>query len=600
MSMTDVVSLDDYRGERRARFRQTLALHGPDEDRAELVVRLWEAVDLVRADRGAVLWIDEYGSGIVHVHCLLDVAAEPPRRGFALDPLRRAWEEGIPGLLDEPDLTRSSDRILPRGPRSLCAVALGSDGVRSWFLAVDSRRSRRALSERAAEYLMFLAGECASIVLHQDLVDAQDQGESDSSFERIRRERFSGWPVLQDVEGEDAGFEREGTITVRFLITRLLQALVEDDFALDADSQRHQLQSIRAEIAASERTGRERRSWERVLDAVESEDHRELARAVLELAQVAEDQGHMHGARELDRIAYDVATAARDLDTAVDAARFLGRVCRRLGAWDDSERWYEVGREVAHAGELLRKEALVLDGLGNTYRVRGDHPAAREIYGRVLELGDSLDDDYVQGSARQNLMLVEKHAGRTDEALRHGWAAVMSYRTDQHSLVALADLADVFLRSGELDSAESAFQVVAARTEIADIRILALDALSHLAARRGNLAEFQRRVDRLSEENLEDASVEARAQILLYRGRSFLALGEPDVARRWFERSLEFAEEHGVSRIVIEAEKACRAVDEREEERVLERELPEPTRETMSELREPLASLREARADAVI
>lgn len=600
MSMTNVVSLDDYRGQRRTRFRQTLALCGPDGDRAELVRRLWEAVELVRADRGAILWIDEYGSGAVHVHCLLDLTSDRPRRAFASGPLRRAWEEGIPGLLDEPDLTRSDDRILPRGPRSLCAVALGSDGVRSWFLAVDSRSSRDALSDEAAEYLMFLAGECASVVLHQDLGEENPSAEGTPSFEDVRGGRFSGWPVLQDVESRVAGSGREGTITVRFLLTRLIRALVEDDLALDAEALRHQLRSVRAEIADTDQVGRERRSWERVLDAVESEDHGELAAAVLELAQVVEDRGHLHGARELDRIAYDIAAAERDLAAAIDAARFLGRVCRRLGAWEDSRRWYEIGRDVARSGELRRKEALALDGLGNTYRVRGDHPAAREIYETVLDLGEDLRDAELRGRAHQNLMLVEKHARRTDEALRHGWAAVRTIPNERFAVVALADLADVFLRSGQLDSAESAFRVVASRTEIADVRILALDALSHLAARRGDLAEFQSRLDRLSEENLEDASVEARAQILLYRGKSFLALGEPDVARRWFERSLRFAEEHGVSRIVIEAEEACQALDERKQDRLLETELPEPTPKTMSELRKPLADLREARAGAAI
>lgn len=594
--MSDVVSLDDYRGDRKARLRETLALYGADGDRSKLVMRLWEAVEVVRADRAAVVWIDEYGPGMVHVHCLLDLGAETPRRAFAIEPLRRAWEEGIPGLLDESELTHSGDRILPEGPRSLSAVALGSDGVRAWFLVADSRSPRSPLSEMAVESLMFLAGECASIVLHQDLAGSAESADAaTASFEEVRRDRFSGWPVLQDLEGHESDPERGGAITVRFLITRLLRTLVDDDFVLDAESLRHQIHAIRTEIGATPDAGRERRSWTRVLDAIESDDHREMTRAVLELAHVAENQGHLHGARELDRIAYEVATAARDVEAAVDAARFLGRVCRRLGSWDDSERWYEIGREVARACELPREEALVLSGLGNTLRVRGNHPGAREIYEQVLLMGVELEDDGLRARAGHNLMLVEKHAGRTDEALRHGWSAVQLYPRDFDALAALTDLGDVFLRSGELASAEAAFEVVAARSEILDARIIALDALAHIAARRGDLAEFQRRLERLGSEDVEGAAIEVRGQVLLVRGRSFLALGETGVAERWFRRCLAFAEERGLNQLLFEAEEALAALEDGKGGELLDRrELPEPAPTTMAELREPLSSLRAA------
>ena len=592
MSMSDVVSLDDYRYGRKARLRQTLALYGADGDRSELVARLWEVVEVVRADRAAVVWIDEYGPGMVHVHCLLDVGAERPRRAFAVEPLRNAWEEGIPGLLDQPDVAGDRDGIFPEAPRSLCAVALGSDGVRAWFLVADARSPRSPLSEMAVDSLMFLAGECASLVLHQDLVESDLSGEGvPSSYEQIRRDRFSGWPVLRDVEGREQAVEDGEGLTVRFLITRLLRTLVDDDFALDADALHGQAEAIRAEMAGVSEQGPEGESWARVLDALEARDLRELARAVLEMAHAAENRGHLHGARELDRIAYDVATADRDVEAGVDAARFLGRVCRRLGAYDDSERWYAIAGDVARAGELRRGLALALDGLGNTYRVRGSDPRAREAYERVLELGRELEDGDVSGRAHHNLMLLERHAGRTDQALRHGWAAVESFSSESDALAALTDLGDVFLRSGELASAESVFQIVVARTEILDARVIGLDALSHISALRGDLDGFHRRAERLDPATLESAAVDIQAQVLLFRGRSYLALGEPEVAERWFRRSLRFAEEHGVNRILFEAERALEEVQGEGGGELLERELPEPSVDTMTELREPLSTL---------
>ncbi|NIP60552.1 MAG: tetratricopeptide repeat protein, partial [Gemmatimonadetes bacterium] len=194
----------------------------------------------------------------------------------------------------------------------------------------------------------------------------------------------------------------------------------------------------------------ERPSWTRVVDAVEAGDHRELATAILELSDRIEWQGFLHGARELHRLGYDVAVSIGDAALAVDAARFVGRACRRLSDWEDAFRWYGVARAVAAEAGMREREAIVIDGLGNTVRDRGNLPRARELYEEVLEIGRELASREVQAKAHQNLAVVEKHAGRTDEAIRHGWAAVDTYESDRWKLAALADLGDIFLRSGEL------------------------------------------------------------------------------------------------------------------------------------------------------
>ncbi|NIP60553.1 MAG: hypothetical protein GWM92_19420, partial [Gemmatimonadetes bacterium] len=197
--MRNILRLDEYRGRRVQRFRRTTALYQADPERAKLVRCLGDVCDLLGADRAAILWVDEYGAGLVHVHTLLDLGSDEPRRGFSITPLRKAWEEGVPGLLDFPDMGKAGGVILPEGPRSFCTVALGSDGARSWFLVADSITPRPSLARGRAESLMFLAGECASILLHLDMEDDVPDAEA-GSFDRVRRERFSGWPVLQDVD----------------------------------------------------------------------------------------------------------------------------------------------------------------------------------------------------------------------------------------------------------------------------------------------------------------------------------------------------------------------------------------------------------------
>lgn len=594
MSTTNVVSLDAFRGHREARLRLTLALNQADEDRRLLSLRLWEAVELADGDRAALVWIDEYGPGLVHTHCIVDLLSDRPRRAFAMEPLRRAWDRGIPGLLDEPDLGRSEDRIFLERPRSLCAVALGSDGIRAWFLVIDSRTSRAPFRRPTADSLMFLAGECAAIVIHDDLDEAgagskvrKQEGE-DEDHERTRMTRFPGWPVLQDVKDAEQDASRSRTVTLRFLVARLLRSLVDDDFSVDPDEFGRQVAAVRSELHIE--AGADREIWERVLDALEGDDFGELSRSVIERAAHAENQGHFHGARELYRLAYDVAAAGCHAEASVDAARLLGRVSRGMGAWSESKRWYEQAGSVARAAGLRRGEALALDGLGNTHRAKGNLPHARTVCLRVLEIGDELEDRDIQARAHQNLALVEKHAGHTDDALRHGWAAVQSFTNAYRHFVALADLADIFMRCGELESARHAYELVAAGVDNLDVRVVALDALGHIAALQGDRKEFERRLHRLDREPLDDVRVEVRAEILLHRGKSYLAVGDSAEAENWLRRSVAFSEKHGVSRTLFEAERVLEDLVEARNE-LLVREMPTPAPETMNELHEPLHAL---------
>jgi len=253
---------------------------------------------------------------------------------------------------------------------------------------------------------------------------------------------------------------------------------------------------------------------------------------------------------------------------------------------------------VAAEAGLREREAIVIDGLGNTVRDRGNLPRARELYEEVLEIGRELASREVQAKAHQNLAVVEKHAGRTDEAIRHGWAAVDTYASDRWKLAALADLGDIFLRSGELDASEDAFSIVAQRMEMLDIRVIALDALAHIAARRGQRAEFGRRLKRVDAEPFEDVSAPVRAEVLLFRGKSYRALGDEDRARTCLRKALRLAEKHQVNRVLFEAEQLLEKepVSDEECRTTTPIRLPEPQRETVNAVRGPLSRMREETA----
>jgi len=151
MSVARVLRLDEYRDRRVYRLKMAQALHRADPARGGLLARLVEVAEWTGSERVAVVWIDEYGPGLVHPHVVLDLLADRPRRRFSPDPLQKAWEYGIPGAYDG---TGDSGTDLS----STFAIALGSDGSRAWFLVADSISPRPAFGGPVRDRLMFLAG----------------------------------------------------------------------------------------------------------------------------------------------------------------------------------------------------------------------------------------------------------------------------------------------------------------------------------------------------------------------------------------------------------------------------------------------------------
>ena len=80
---------------------------------------------MVGGDRGAVVWLDEYGPGLAHPHTLLDLGSDRPRRFFSAAPLRTAWETRVPGLSGYPQ-TQRDGRELGNGVASACLSPLGA------------------------------------------------------------------------------------------------------------------------------------------------------------------------------------------------------------------------------------------------------------------------------------------------------------------------------------------------------------------------------------------------------------------------------------------------------------------------------------------
>ena len=551
------------------------SLHGADLHRQALLRHLAGAARACGGDRAAVVWVDEYGPGLVHTHVVLDYLFDQPRRAFPVEPLRKAWDAGVPGAFDQ-----TSDGA------SLLAVALGSDGTRAWFMVAESVTPRPALERSARERLMFLAGECSAVVLHRDLdrVTASPGSEGAPGF--------AGWSVLDDLknrEGEDLESRR---ITQRFAIARLVRMLLEDDLTLPGERLQEQCARARDEISQSAAGIREAELWERTLRALERGDFERLAPVLLELAAEVEGQGHLSGALEIYRSTYDLAARFGAAFEAIEAARFMGRVLRRLSRWTECQEWYEVARGVAAASGQKDRVARALAGIAIVHRRRGNLPAAREGLLAALEPAEESGDRDTVGSIYHDLMSVEQSAGEHGAALRYGWLAVRTSRSEGAQVRGLAGLAGALADAGEYAAAEDAWRVVAKRAVDTYYRGYAYDGLAYARAVQGDGSEFDTWAARADRLNWQAGATDLHVEVLYHRGLACRALRRVEDARVWFERARAFAEEHAFHQIAFQSQDALDSLDSRTVESIV----PDYRHAAPPELR---LGLREMRMDMV-
>lgn len=542
MSVAKVLKLEEHRDRRDRRGALARVIHGRHPGRAALLAHFAEIADLTLADRVAAVWIDDHVSTLPHTHLVLDRFSDRPRRGFNHVPLHRAWDFGVPGAYDEAADSEAHGS-------STFAIALGSDGARSWFIVSDSVRGRTRLRPDHRDRLMFLAGACASIVLHRDLEEA--------GFLDDRSSTFPGWSIIQDLEDHEDDLARRTLVERRYQVGRLARLLLDEDLAL-TKKRRNQL-SDRAADALKEGADvepRELESLRHFLEAFRALDLDRLGQALVSLAAHAERLDHVLGALDLYDCAHEVGAAIGDVDVCIAAARSRGRVLRRRAEWDDAVASYGLALALAEAKEDYEMIARSRTGLALIQKERGNLPGARETFQEALEAARISADRDTLASVYHDLMGLEHAAGALAEAARHGWRAVNTYDDSVGRTRCLMNFGSVLKELGDWDAAEDAYTVVARTTDEVYYSVYAHDALAHMAALRGDEAAFEERAKACDALGWEDGPRSAKAEILYYRGESYRALGHLDRAREWWEQAVAFAERHGFSRVLFEAESA--------------------------------------------
>lgn len=541
MSVAKVLKLAEHRDRRRYRVALTRAMFGRDRARKTLIGHLAEVADLTISDRVAAVWIDEYGPGVVHPYIVLDLLSDRPRRLFSIEPLQKAWDFGIPGVLDE--LGAATDERA-----ATFSVALGSDGARGWFLVADSVTRQLHVDDDRRDRLMFLAGEISSVVLHADL-DRTDEEEGS----------FVGWAFLKDLEGHESDDARSAIVGRRFEVGRLMAGLVEEDLCVPTER--------RGELAE--------RAWESVSsdadveadelsllgDMLEAYEDGELSRigtVTLEAGQAAERIDHVAGALELYRCAYEIAAALGDAETGIEAARSSGRVLRRRGEWKKADGWYRTALDVAQRAQIWDLIARTLAGLAVIRRDLGDFSDARDGLEEALQAASKSNDADTTASIYVDLMVLEHQAGELPLAARHGWRAVNTYESDEGRSHCLVTFAWILKELGDLEAAEDAYAVACETANDFYYSIHAHDAFAHMAALRGDAEAFDNRAAECDALGWDDGPATAKAQILYFRGLSHRLLGRTDEARSWLERAVDYARAHSLEVVLDDARAALR------------------------------------------
>jgi hypothetical protein len=140
--------------------RGAMSLWGAEGERSRFALPLWRIVYLAGADRGLIAYRTTDGSTDPVPFVALDLAREPARTSIPAD---------VPTFSDE-----NQSSLVDRGAGGVF-VFLGRRAGREWKLVVDGGSRSEPLGARAREDILFLAGECAGLLVQRELGDVSGE-----------------------------------------------------------------------------------------------------------------------------------------------------------------------------------------------------------------------------------------------------------------------------------------------------------------------------------------------------------------------------------------------------------------------------------------
>ena len=154
-----IIDLSQWVAEREDRQRTaTFAVWGGEGERSRFALPVWRTIYLLHGVRGGVVWTGAGDRG-VQPFFVLDLGAEPARTEFSPEISSQLRDREPPAL------------ALSEG---IAAVLLARTADRTWFLLVAGEEvGEDEPDRRSREDLLFLAGECAGLLLHRGLGDEE-------------------------------------------------------------------------------------------------------------------------------------------------------------------------------------------------------------------------------------------------------------------------------------------------------------------------------------------------------------------------------------------------------------------------------------------
>ena len=162
-----------------------------------------------------------------------------------------------------------------------------------------------------------------------------------------------------------------------------------------------------------------------------------------------------------------------------------GYIARALGDLDGAEELYRMA--VAAVADRREVEVRVRSHLGRgvVARMRGNYPAARQLFQLGLAEAEEACRDDLAAVGHQALLIAAAVAGDLDTALVHGWAAYTKSDDPVRRVEMLINLSQLALEGGHPTAALQGFLTALGLTPVPHYRLAACGGIAVAAARLG-------------------------------------------------------------------------------------------------------------------
>lgn len=152
----DIIDLVPYLDAGRG-GKDTFAVYGGADSASRLALPVWRSVYRLRGTRGAVVAVQRRSRSVRTIF-VLDLGADPARLDLPT------------GVASLPQRAGAGCRLTSFGDGQWAAVYVGQKGGESFYLlTLDIADGSLVDDEQVRQDVLFLAGECASLVLHWGL-----------------------------------------------------------------------------------------------------------------------------------------------------------------------------------------------------------------------------------------------------------------------------------------------------------------------------------------------------------------------------------------------------------------------------------------------